>query len=274
MDKKVEVINIYDFQQRAYDEAGYEDSIPFDEQRRCLMRANEMHLQAIIEKLKQGCDVVAEQTFFKAKRRIAYIDVIRKEVDARIEVYVMCPSDERWEENIRIRGVERSPESYRRDREQLEFPNIIEGFDAIYEVSDKGVTQRNDPPAGEEVLVQARKELADEMEEIRREDGEKAQKKELLDSMNTRPFWHYCEVCGKKEYLTAEEAFHNGWDYPPNMGMFGVLSPRTCGNCAMQKTLWWKVQRSGVPFVIRDSLSPEELATWERIRNEPDSLLE
>ncbi|MCR5098816.1 MAG: hypothetical protein K6B14_07710 [Lachnospiraceae bacterium] len=45
---------------------------------------------------------------------------------------------------------------------------------------------------------------------------EQEKHKQLLQSMNTRPFWHYCEVCGKKEYITAEEAFNDGWDYPPS----------------------------------------------------------
>ena len=29
---------------------------------------------------------------------------------------------------------------------------------------------------------------------------------------------HICEVCGKTEILTPEEAFNEGWDYPPRMG--------------------------------------------------------
>ena len=28
---------------------------------------------------------------------------------------------------------------------------------------------------------------------------------------------HICEVCGKKEIMTPEEAFLDGWDYPPRM---------------------------------------------------------
>lgn len=31
---------------------------------------------------------------------------------------------------------------------------------------------------------------------------------------------HICEVCGKTEILTPEEAFNDGWDYPPRMGGF------------------------------------------------------
>lgn len=50
---------------------------------------------------------------------------------------------------------------------------------------------------------------------------------------------HICEVCGKTEILTPEEAFEDGWDYPPKMGAFGLVSPRTCGNCGIMDTLWW-----------------------------------
>ena len=79
-DKIVAILNVYDYQQRVYDEEGFGDSIPFGAQFRCLKKANDMHLHDIIEELKKGHDVVAEQTFFKAKRRIAYIDEIRKSV--------------------------------------------------------------------------------------------------------------------------------------------------------------------------------------------------
>ena len=101
------------------------------------------------------------------------------------------------------------------------------------------------------------------------------ERRELFESMKTRPFWHYCEVCGKKEYLTAQEAFDSGWDYPPNFGFFGVLSPRTCGECGIDKTLWWKITTTqNVPIVVEDSLSESELRTWRRIIAEPESLLE
>lgn len=33
-----------------------------------------------------------------------------------------------------------------------------------------------------------------------------------------RKLIHICEVCGKTEILTPEEAFNDGWDYPPRMG--------------------------------------------------------
>ena len=50
---------------------------------------------------------------------------------------------------------------------------------------------------------------------------------------------HICEVCGKTKILTPEEAFNEGWDYPPRMGSFGIVSPRTCGNCPIYLTVWW-----------------------------------
>ena len=72
--EKAVVLNIYDYQQKVYDEHGNKERITFEEQFRCLKKANEKHLHDIINELKQGNDVIAEQTFFKAKRRIAYID--------------------------------------------------------------------------------------------------------------------------------------------------------------------------------------------------------
>ena len=48
---------------------------------------------------------------------------------------------------------------------------------------------------------------------------------------------HICEVCGKAKIMTSEQAFNEGWDYPPRMGSFGIVSPRTCGDCGMMETL-------------------------------------
>lgn len=272
--KSVDILNVYDYQQRAYDEAGFKDGIPFGEQFRCLMRANEQLLSDICERLSQGKDVVVEQTFYKAKRRIAYIDEIRKLPDVTIEVYIMQPGDALWKSNLEKRDSGRAFESYKQNAEEIEFPNAAEGMDRIYEVVDGEIRQRHDPPKPE-ILETARKELAEEAARIRAEDEEKAKRKALLESMNTRKFWHYCEVCGKKAYVTAEEAHNDGWDYPPKMGWFGLLGPRKCGECSIADTLFWKVNTGGgLPLVIEKSLSPEELVTWRRIKNEPESLLE
>ena len=89
-DKDVDVLNIFDYQQNAYKESGFGEMMPIEVQFRCLMKANDMLLNDIIEKLKYGRDVVVEQTFFKAKRRIVYVDAIRESVDAEMEIYVMA----------------------------------------------------------------------------------------------------------------------------------------------------------------------------------------
>ena len=81
---------------------------------------------------------------------------------------------------------------------------------------------------------------------------------------------HVCEVCGKEEVLTPDEAFEKGWDYPPRIGMFGVLSPRTCGDCAMADTIWWKLMYQNVK---PEDLSDKDKLTLSRILNEPASIL-
>lgn len=81
---------------------------------------------------------------------------------------------------------------------------------------------------------------------------------------------HICEVCGKTEILTSEEAFEKGWDYPPKMGTFGILSPRTCGDCVIIDTIWWKLT---IQNVNPDDLSEKEKETLKRIINEPKSIL-
>lgn len=157
--------------------AGYGDSfsIPFDVQFRCLKKANDMHLHDIIEQLKQGKDVVAEQTFFKAKRRIAYIDEIRRAVDnLKIIVYVLQPTDERWAENIRRRKLQGGLQFFKEQAEkQIEFPNSAEGFDEIYEVCGSEIKLRMDEPKPQ-ITEQARAELADEAAQLADEDRKPA----------------------------------------------------------------------------------------------------
>lgn len=271
-DQDVDILDVYDYQQRVYEEAGFGNAIPFDAQFRCLIKANKMLLEDIIERLKLGKDVVVEQTFFKAKRRIAYIEAIRKSVDVTIEIYLMCPSESRWQKNIVKRKFEGRFEEFKRNAAEIEFPNPAEGFDKIYEVIDGVATLIMEQPRPE-IVDKAKKELAEEAERIQAEDKAKQKRKELIESMNTRPFWHYCEVCGKKEYITAQQAFDSGWDYPPTFGSFGQLFQRTCGNCLMADSLYMKVMRQKLPIVIENTLTPEELRTWRRIKAEPESLL-
>ena len=80
---------------------------------------------------------------------------------------------------------------------------------------------------------------------------------------------HICEVCGKEEILDSETAFYDGWDYPPRMGEFGVVSPRTCGNCGIDKTLWWEMMCNKTPV---SELSKNHWETLNRILGEPGSV--
>jgi len=99
--------------------------------------------------------------------------------------------------------------------------------------------------------------------------------KELLSMVDTEisntRLIHICEICGKAKIMTPEEAFNEGWDYPPRMGKFGIVSPRTCGDCGMDKTLWHLLQRGEIKRI--EDLSDIQQATLLRIQNEPMSIL-
>ncbi len=273
-DKDVELLDIYDYQTRAYDEVKAGRGISFDMQFKCLMRANNELLEDVKARLSQGRDIVVEHTLFKAKRRIAYIDEIRKQFDVTIEFYVMRPGDELWKSNLEKRDLKRDFQGYKDMAVDIEFPNAAEGIDAIYEVADGEIRLRMDLPTPE-ILEPAREELREEAKKIRKEEEAGKKRRELLESMKERKFWHYCEVCGKKKFMTAKEAFDDGWDYPPHMGHFGMLGPRTCGNCLLKDTLFWKTNTGGgLPIVCEGELSPREAAVWRRIKGEPESLLE
>ncbi len=75
-------------------------------------------------------------------------------------------------------------------------------------------------------------------------------------------FKHICEVCGEERWLTPQQAFKAGWDYPPNMGAWTIVSPRTCGECTIDKTLWWALAIEGK---LREELTDEQEATLKRI---------
>ncbi|TFD52379.1 hypothetical protein E3T46_05800 [Cryobacterium sp. Hh11] len=79
------------------------------------------------------------------------------------------------------------------------------------------------------------------------------------------PFMHWCEVCGREELLITEDAFNAGWDFPPKIGTFGVISPRTCPKCPMAGTVWWAIS---VDAFSTDMLTPSQLKTMGRILEE------
>lgn len=81
---------------------------------------------------------------------------------------------------------------------------------------------------------------------------------------------HVCEVCDTEVILTSEDGYEAGWDYPPKMGVFGVIGPRTCPNCPIIHTAWWAVTVDGL---TADMLTPRHVATIERIHGEPDNIV-
>lgn len=78
-------------------------------------------------------------------------------------------------------------------------------------------------------------------------------------------FIHWCEVCGLELLLTPEIAYTLGWDFPPKMGEFGVISPRTCGACGVEGTVWFAM---AVKKMTVDGLSDEQYAKALRIVGE------
>ena len=81
---------------------------------------------------------------------------------------------------------------------------------------------------------------------------------------------HICENCGKEQILSSEEGYKQGWDYPPKMGAFKIVSPRTCGECDIQTTLWWEITCSKTS---PDHLSERHRQTLKRILTEPESIM-
>ena len=82
-----------------------------------------------------------------------------------------------------------------------------------------------------------------------------------------------CEVCGLDLLLTDRIAFESGWDYPPFLGAWGIVSPRTCGNCGIEGTAWYALAVLGQNV---KTVSDKHYATLERIlideqRDHPDA---
>lgn len=82
---------------------------------------------------------------------------------------------------------------------------------------------------------------------------------------------YVCENCGKIEFFqTPEEGFEAGWDYPPKMGEYRVVSPRTCANCSIDTTLYWAMVTGHIKS--REDMTLNQKAVLDRILKEPDSI--
>ena len=70
-----------------------------------------------------------------------------------------------------------------------------------------------------------------------------------------------CEVCDKTETLTEAQAYESGWDYPPFIGVWGIISPRTCPDCGIEGTAYWAI-------LTRAELTERQTETVVRIQAE------
>ncbi len=162
------VLNVYDYQKRTEEDERFRSRSSFEQ----LFRANEMLKADIVELVRRKQDVVVEQTFFRAIRRIGFVEAIREVFsDIPVEVYVMTPSDKRLWRNC----VEREKESGRDPKpmydrikreiaEIFEFPNPVEGFSRIYAVTDDDVAESREVPDWT-IVEKAKMELRKETEE-------------------------------------------------------------------------------------------------------------
>lgn len=244
------------------------------EYRAMLVKANEMIMEDVVNALREGKAVVMEHTLFRAKRRIVYIEAFRTVSDEPVHIYVMKPTDEQLMENLKVTNDESYFKNLKWEMSNIEMPNVAEGYEKIYVVTDGCVEEINEP-ANEEMVAQAKRELEEE-ERVECENKKHMEEYEkLLKDMEENGFWHYCEVCGKKEFLKPAEAYEQGWDYPPKIGVFGVVSPRTCGECGIDKTLYWRMMsKSKEEKNSIENFSKEEQRILARILSEPFSLIE
>ena len=83
-------------------------------------------------------------------------------------------------------------------------------------------------------------------------------------------YLYTCEICGKTAVMTAEEAYREGWDYPPYIGDYGVVGPRTCPDCPMMETAWAALTLENKEFT---ELSDKQKETIRRIQGEPDNMI-
>lgn len=70
--------------------------------------------------------------------------------------------------------------------------------------------------------------------------------------------------------MTPEEAYESGWDYPPFMGAYGVVSPRTCPDCPMLDTAWAALVLKKIPY---ENLTEKQKEAMQRIKGELGNMI-
>ncbi len=79
-----------------------------------------------------------------------------------------------------------------------------------------------------------------------------------------------CNVRHPRKLTTIQIRDGKDRPYPPILGAYGLVSPRTCPDCGMEKTVWAELTlRQKAP----EDLSEKQYQALMRILHEPDSLL-
>lgn len=268
-------LDIYNYQQMVREEFTDEEYISSHDTYRILFEANERIIKDIVEHINAGEDVIVEHTLYKMKRRLQMIDVVHKVSDTPIEIYLMQPSDEQLQKNCELKDTEDEYMFWRakRQMEDVELPSVSEGFAKTFYVID-GQIEEYKLEVSDELLAAARREIENEQEKMRAEIEQKITFEKAVEETKIKPFWHICEGCGKREFITSKVAFEDGWDYPGAEGLykdrkyfgFKTIAPRTCGECSITSSMFWKMM-SG------ENLTDEDKKGLERIQNEPMCLL-
>ncbi len=132
-------LDIMDYQNDIEREVG---QLLFSEYRTtCLEQANVRMISDIVSCLEEGRDVIAEQTLYKAKRRIKFVEEIKRRTDAHISVYVILPGKENWTKYIAERGLD---DKIMDLSSEFEFPILAEGYDEIFEAIDGNIRIKKD----------------------------------------------------------------------------------------------------------------------------------
>ena len=95
--------------------------------------------------------------------------------DVEIEFYVMSPSETTYKNRLEKRDLlkKSSFQFYKDMALDLEFPNVAEGLDRAYEVLDNSVVQLRMDSTKPKLIDLAHKELFEEAERMRKEEGNK-----------------------------------------------------------------------------------------------------
>lgn len=263
------VISLGDYQRHLFSAYG-DKYISFEDHYSILLKAQEKLKDDLLESIVKEVPTVMLHTLYMRKRRMALIKEIRTVTNAPIDIYLMQPSDEQILAYIEA-DTERSItlEVVKSELRQIETPSTEEGFAHVYAVTENGVQDWSNIPVTEHILGAQTEVTYKEVDSL-----------DIIDKENPtgfgedEPFLHICECCGRTEVLTAKEGYENGWDMPGKGGIypescFGVITPRTCGNCSITDTLYWQVAVEKKP--IKD-LEERHLKTLERILQEPEIL--